>query len=75
MGAGIVSVRKKHVCADFLAGVLSVETKKKVDIVTHCPILLFMVMVFIVSLILIPTMKHSIVALGIPRQLYYFPIL
>jgi TRAP-type C4-dicarboxylate transport system permease small subunit len=76
IGAGIASARKKHVVADFLIQKIPAERANIIRIVINALVLLLLVLIAVGGFILQPkTATSASVALNIPRNLYYLPVL
>jgi TRAP-type C4-dicarboxylate transport system permease small subunit len=75
LGAGVASVKRRHVTVDFFTSKFPKENLKKVRVVTNSIIILLMAVVAVGSVILLPQMtSHSSVALNISKVWFYLPI-
>ena len=76
LGAGIASAKKKHVVVDFLTEKIPVKYSNIVKLVLNFLIIVFLVLLAIGAVILQPkTSAHGSVALNIPKNFYYLPVL
>lgn len=75
LGAAVVSAKRGHVAVDFLTDKFSPKMQKIVSISLNILTMALLVIMFVGSIILMPTMTHKTVALQIPRYYYYIPIM
>lgn len=74
MTAGLATVEKAHVTADFISGYIKGKAKQALSWVIRILEVIFFVMIAYASLTLMPTTKQISPALEIPRQWYYVPV-
>ena len=76
LGAGIASAKKKHVMVDFLTEKIPEKHSNLIKLVLNILIIMFLVLIIVGAVILQPkTSAHASVALNIPKNLYYLPVL
>jgi len=76
IGAGIASARKKHIVADFLIQKIPAKHANIIRIIINILVLILLVLIAVGGFILQPkTATSASIALNIPRNLYYLPIL
>ncbi|MGE4354568.1 MAG: TRAP transporter small permease [Oscillospiraceae bacterium] len=75
LGAAVVSAKRNHVAVDFITEKFPPSMRKAIYIVTSVLIMILLAIMFIGSIILMPTMTHKTVALQIPRYYNYIPIM
>jgi len=76
LGAGVAAARRKHVLVDYISCRLGTKPLVAVRIVTYSLILLFLALLAAGAVLLQPqTTGHASVALNIPKNYYYLPVL
>ena len=75
LGSATVTYEKRHVAVDFVTHHLSEKAVIILRISTNFLILVFLSLIVVGSFTLMPSMvTHKSVALGIPRYMYYVPV-
>ena len=75
LGAATVSAKRSHVAVDFITDKFPAAMQRAIRIITSFLIMVLLVIMFVGSIVLVPTMTHKTVALQIPRYFNYFPIM
>lgn len=75
LSAGLATVSKSHIVADFLSRLLKGNAQKILSWVIRVLEIVFFVFIMIAALKLFPTLRMRSSALEIPRQWYYVPII
>lgn len=74
LSASLTTVAKEHVVADFISGTLPGNMKRALQIIIRAAEILFFAVVAYSAIILIPKLTNTSAALGMPRYLYYIPV-
>ena len=74
-GASCCAYRRREIVVDFLLSKFPDKTLVPLNIVIRIMIMGFMVLIIIGGIALYPRIRGVSIALGIPRNLYYVPIL
>ena len=74
MTAGLATVEKAHVTADFISGYIKGKAKLVLNWVIRLLEIVFFVVIAYASITLMPTTKQISPALEIPRPWYYVPV-
>ena len=74
LGAAVVCAKRGHVAVDFITDKFTPRLQKYVHIVINILTIILLGLMFVGSIMLMPTMTHKTVALQIPRYWNYVPI-
>ena len=75
ISAGLTTVQKKHIVADFFISKAPEKVQKIVSIISRLLMILFFVVVCISIIKLLPTLTWRSGVLEIHRRFYYYPVL
>lgn len=75
LGAAVVAAKRRHVAVDFITDYFPPAVKFWVQFFIYVLVMLLLAVMFVSTVLLIPTMRHVTVTLEIPRYWYNIPIL
>ena len=74
-GASCCAYRRREIVVDFMLAKIPPKALRPLNIVIKIFIIIFMVLIVIGSILMYPRIRGASIALGIPRNWYYVPIL
>ncbi len=75
LGAAVVAAKRRHVAVDFVTGNLPPKLKFWLQLVINALVMALLAVMFVSTVLLLPTMTHVTVTLEIPRYYYNLPVL
>lgn len=75
LGAAVVAGKRRHVAVDFITGNFTERQRFYVQLVINVLVMALLGVMFVSTVVLLPTMRHVTITLEIPRYYYNLPIL